>query len=135
MSTIYIPKLGDIVIPGSHPKKGHFMMPDLPVTTGLKAMYIQGGSSALSIRNLADNLTPLVMVGSPTISPTFGAVCNFANCFDTGKVSTRNQTHIVICKPVKPTAATENQQAFMMGNYNYSGSPIVYRGDGLAFMY
>ena len=135
MSTIYIPKLGDIVIPGSHPKKGHFMMPDLPVTTGLKAMYIQGGNSALSIRNLADNLTPLVMVGSPTISPTFGAVCNFANCFDTGKVSTRNQTHIVICKPVKPTAATENQQAFMMGNYSYSGAPAVYRGDGLAFLF
>ncbi|HAU4360415.1 TPA: hypothetical protein F6W21_29385, partial [Klebsiella oxytoca] len=45
------------------------------------------------------------------------------------------QTHIVICKPVKPTAATETQQAFMMGNYNYSGSPIVYRGDGLAFMF
>lgn len=135
MSTIYIPKLGDIVIPGSHPKKGHFMVPDLPVTTGLKGMHIQGGNAALSIRNLADSTTPLTMVGTPTISPTFGAVCNFSNCFDTGRVSSRNQTHIVICKPVKPTAATEQQQAFMMGNYNYSGSPIVYRGDGLAFMY
>ncbi|WP_256681929.1 hypothetical protein [Klebsiella grimontii] len=135
INEIFIPKLGDIVIPGSHPKKGHFMLPDLPVNTGLKAMYIQGGNAALSIRNLADSTAPLTMVGTPTISSAFGAVCNYNNCFDTGKVSTKNQTHIVICKPVKPTAATEQQQAFMMGNYNYSGSPIVYRGDGLAFMF
>ncbi len=45
------------------------MVPDLPVTTGLKGMHIQGGNAALSIRNLADSTTPLTMVGTPTISP------------------------------------------------------------------
>ncbi|VUC83286.1 Uncharacterised protein [Raoultella terrigena] len=135
MSNIYIPKLGDVVIPGVHPKKGHFMLPDLPVTAGLKGMYIQGGTAELSVRNRADNSAPLTKIGSPTISAEFGAVCSFGNCFDTGKVATKNQTHIVICKPVKPTAATETQQAFMMGNYNYFGAPAVYRGDGLAFLF
>lgn len=135
MNNIYIPKLGDVVIPGTHPKKGHFMQPDLPVIAGLKAMYIHGGTLELSMRNRADNTAPLIKVGSPSIQADFGAVCSFGNCFDTGKVSTKNQTHIVICKPVKPTAATETQQAFMMGNYSYSGSPAVYRGDGLAFLF
>ena len=132
---IYIPKLGDVVIPGTHPKIGHFMQPDLPVTAGLKAMYIHGGSVDLSIRNRADNSAPLTLVGSPVIASGFGAVCGFNKCFDTGKVPTKNLTHIVICKPVKPNAATEQQQAFMMGNYNYFGAPTVYRGDGLAFMF
>lgn len=132
---IYIPKLGDVVIPGTHPKIGHFMQPDLPVTTGLKGMYIHGGSVDLSIRNRADNSAPLTLVGSPEIASGFGAVCGFGKCFDTGKVSTKNQTHIVICKPVKPTEATDTKQAFMMGNYSYSGAPAVYRGDGLAFLF
>ncbi|MBR7529914.1 hypothetical protein KC248_00860 [Klebsiella michiganensis] len=132
---IYTPKLGNVVIPGTHPKIGHFMQPDLPVTAGLKAMYIHGGSVDLSIRNRADNSAPLTLVGSPEIASGFGAVCGYGKCFDTGKVSTKNQTHIVICKPVKPTAATDTQQAFMMGNYSYSGAPAVYRGDGLAFLF
>ncbi|MFR6754033.1 hypothetical protein [Klebsiella michiganensis] len=135
MNTVYIPKLGDVVIPGTHPKKGHFMQPDLPVTAGLKGLYIQGGTADLSMRNRADNSAPLTKIGTPTILSEFGAICSFGNCFDTGKVSTKNQTHIVICKPVKPTAATETQQAFMMGNYSYSGAPAVYRGDGLAFLF
>lgn len=132
---IYVPKLGDVIIPGTHPKKGHFMQPNLPVIAGLKAMYIHGGTSELSMRNRADNSAPLTKVGAPTILAEFGAVCSFGNCFDTGKVSAKNQTHIVICKPVKPTKATEKQQAFMMGNYSYSGAPAVYRGDGLAFLF
>ncbi|MEV8753075.1 hypothetical protein AB0030_15475 [Klebsiella variicola] len=132
---IYVPKLGDVIIPGTHPKKGHFMQPNLPVIAGLKAMYIHGGTSELSMRNRADNSAPLTKVGAPTILAEFGAVCSFGNCFDTGKTATKNQTHIAICKPVKPTEATEQQQAFMMGNYNYFGAPTVYRGDGLAFMF
>lgn len=123
-------RLSGVTLPGTaYPKKKNFIIPNLPVKTGLVGLYVLGGSSALSLVNHANPALPLAAVGLPTIN-ALGAVCNYQNCFDTGipGTSLNDLTVISVAKPVVTSSAAS--QAMIASNYNGAGE-----ADSSCFLY
>lgn len=114
-------------ISGSHPHISSFAKLDLPVLDSLVGAYVLGGNASLSQRNRVNNNLPLLTVGSPTISPLFGATLQHANCFDTQLTPSMNRTWIVVYKPQALSGAGAINRAPLLGNQLYVSANI--RGD------
>lgn len=114
-------------VPGEHPHISSFAKLDLPVTTALAGAYVFGGTSALSLRNRANDELDLLAVGSPTIAPLFGATLQHENCFETLLTPSTDRTWIVIYKPQALTGSGAANRAPLLGNHIYVGANL--RGD------
>jgi hypothetical protein len=124
--------LGEITIPGTHPKIINFAALSIPVTDGLTNAYLLGGSIEASERNHADSSSPLTERGTPVNDDTFGAACDYYNCFDTGSHPTESQTWLVIAKPTlvaSDAVGTSGGCLISQGSYISS----AWAGDQLSF--
>jgi len=124
MSKVF--NLGDVVLPGVHPKIGSFARFAPPVTTALVGAYVLGGNAVASVRNRAGG-PPLSVVGAPTIGSEFGARLDHDNCFDTGLAPSASRTWIVVAKPQSLTGSGAANKASLLGNHTYVSSNL--RGD------
>jgi hypothetical protein len=121
-------QLGDVTIPGTHPKLVNFLMVSPPVTNGLIAAYLLGGDDYSSARNHVDSDLQLGVIGKPEINETFGATLDYYNCFDTQQFATPNKTWFVVAKPLK---AGSSHGAGLISQGRYVSS--VFTGDQFGF--
>ncbi|HHI3296810.1 TPA: hypothetical protein ACP47F_000178 [Klebsiella pneumoniae] len=125
-------KLAGVTLPGDgYPHISSFQEIYLSVTDGLLGLYSIRDSIDLSLKNYADGGSDMTVIGSPTMLDD-GAICNYANCFDTGIPAQEAFTFIVLAKPNLPTVPSEYNMA--ISNYFQPGG-AGNSGDSIGFAY
>lgn len=126
-----IPRLGGVTFPSgpAYLKKVNYMAPALTETAGLVGLYLFGGDSDLSLRNIVNPNLPLTRIGNPVVN-ALGATCDINNCFDTGLSETQDFTFIAIGKPLVTGSAMliSNFGPAPVGSSLYFGSATTVNG-------
>lgn len=125
-------KLTNVTLPGDgYPNISSFKEIYVSVTDGLVGLYSIRTSITASLKNYADGGSDMTIIGAPTMSDD-GAICNYANCFDTGIPAQQAFTFIALAKPNRPTVAS--QYHMLISNYFQPGG-VGNAGDAIAFAY
>lgn len=125
-----VTKLTGITLPGTgYPDINSFKEIYMSVTSGLIGLYSIRDTLAFSLNNYATGGSPMTVVGAPTMSGD-GAVCNYANCFDTGIATQTAYSFLALAKPTLSTDATQN--CMIVSSY-FQPSAGQNAGDSIGF--